>query len=303
MNDRHLKYILTIAEEGSITSAAQKLFISQPSLSALLSKVEHELGAVLFDRTGSRVTLTLAGECYVRAAASILKINEDMLRQVEALSSSKASILTIGCGRQLSTFLFPLILPEFSNKHPGVSIRLHEEKLSVLHQMICAGDLDIAFTFSLLKNTAMRSVQIFEEEVVLIAPTSFDIPAVEDSARRFPVVDLKDISDLPFALLSSGNWLRDIADTMFSDHNIKPDILLQSDNWQTCLGMVDRAEACTILSYSPLFSSVATDQLRRYSVKGSYFRPVYMYYRDTGSRDSAIANFVEIVTRVVQDIT
>lgn len=86
MTDRQLKYLITLAEEGNMTTAAQKLFISQPSLSYLLGHVEQELGAELFHRNTTPLTLTEAGESYVETARKILGIKREVKLCQERLS-------------------------------------------------------------------------------------------------------------------------------------------------------------------------------------------------------------------------
>ena len=96
MDFRELYYITMIADCQSITKAAQKLYISQPSLSHLVSKVEAELGVKLFDRTAYPITQTYAGERYVDTARQILRLNDNMRREFSDISEGTAGRITIG---------------------------------------------------------------------------------------------------------------------------------------------------------------------------------------------------------------
>ena len=104
---RQMKYLLTIAESGSITAAAEKLFISQPALSAFVRKTEKSLGAELFDRSTAPITLTYAGRIYIKTAERIVRIYEKMLRQLEDISEEKAGRLAVGMPVMLHAYCAP----------------------------------------------------------------------------------------------------------------------------------------------------------------------------------------------------
>ncbi len=108
MNDRQLRYILEIAREGGISQAAQKLYISQPSLSGLLAHVEKEIGAKLFDRSVTPIVPTYAGEKYIEAAEKILMTMEELQNLIGDIGQSRKGRMRVGCGPQHSPFIIPL---------------------------------------------------------------------------------------------------------------------------------------------------------------------------------------------------
>ncbi|AOT71326.1 LysR family transcriptional regulator [Geosporobacter ferrireducens] len=303
MNDRQLKYILTIAEEGNITTAAHKLFISQPSLSSLLANVEKELGIELFDRCITGMSLTYAGECYVDAAKKILNIKRELEHQIDDIQNCQKGNLLIGCGRQLSSFLFPMIIPVFKSEYPGFTVKLFEEKLSVLHDMLCYGNLDIAFTYLKINNKKLELLPLLDEEIVLMTPTSFEPPIViKKNEHRFPIVDFSVTEEHPFVLFKTGNHLRSIADKIFSDFGIQPNIVLETDNWQTCIGMVKKGEAFTILPFSALATKDLINNLNCYSIEGDYSRHIYVCYNKSTHVTKIIGKFISLTHKTINDI-
>jgi DNA-binding transcriptional LysR family regulator len=302
MNDRQLKYILTIAEEGNITTAAQKLYISQPSLSSLLANVENELGIKLFDRSISRISLTYAGECFVEAAKRILSIKAELEHQIEDIQDCQKGRLSIGCGRQLSSILFPRIIPAFRSKYPGFTVKLIEESLPVLHNMLSSGDLDIAFTYVDINNKKLECVPLFDEEMILMAPTSFKPSVViKKDGHKFPLVEFSDFDEKPFVLFKTGHNLRVIIDKIFADFGIHPNIILETDNWQTCIGMVTMGEAFTILPYSSIMGS-DSDGLNRYSIDGNYYRHMYIYYHKNIYLPKIIEEFINLAQIIINNV-
>lgn len=91
MNIKHLNYVVTIAQERNITKAAEKLFISQSSLSYALSSIEKEVGQPLFYRQKNGVIITQAGEKYVEAAQKILHIQDELMKELKILQSTPIS--------------------------------------------------------------------------------------------------------------------------------------------------------------------------------------------------------------------
>ena len=112
MNLKQARYIQTIAQEGSITAAARKLYISQPSLSQMLKQVEVELGTALFDRSVSPVHLTLAGEACLQAAEAILAANDRLERQLQEIRDESRGRLRLGISVQRGMQVLPLALPD-----------------------------------------------------------------------------------------------------------------------------------------------------------------------------------------------
>ena len=126
MNMKHASYILAVVEAGGFTAAAEKLHISQPSLSQTVRTVERHLGAELFDRSGKKTALTPAGQKYVEGVREMLSLERNLIGEIAELQSKGRSALCIGISASRSVSLLPLILPEFMRRWPHVSIELKE---------------------------------------------------------------------------------------------------------------------------------------------------------------------------------
>lgn len=199
MNERKLRYILEIAKEGSITIAAQNLFITQPSLSNLLISVEEELGTKLFDRSMSPMGLTYAGEKYVTAAEKILNTLEEFQRQVDDMNDSLTGQLNIGCGEHQSPFLIPVILPVMMKKYPGIHFKLFEGKWDILEIQLLKGALDIILYGRNITHPNIECIVLSNDEIALFTPLGFKpVNTRMQSGRKFPCIDLGAEDPLPF---------------------------------------------------------------------------------------------------------
>ena len=128
MDFRELTYITAVADERSVTEAAKKLYISQPSLSYIISKVEEDLGVKLFDRKTSPISLTYAGEKYVQTAREILRMRDGMRREMNDIGQGGKGRINIGIPTERAGYMLPKVIPVFRRDHPGVEIRLQESR-------------------------------------------------------------------------------------------------------------------------------------------------------------------------------
>lgn len=294
MTDRQLKYLVTLAEEGNMTAAAQKLFVSQPSLSSLLCHVERELGAELFNRGSNSLTLTPAGESYVEAARKILSIKREMENQISDITSAQQSTLQIGCGAQLSAILYPIILPEFIRAHPDVTLKLVENHFVNLCTQIARGELDLIVANRSVEDKTIDSRLLYREEIGLLAHHSISLQAERDAVHNNPVVQIEELKRLPFILVKQGQNLRTTIDDFFAAHNITPHIILETNNWDTCYRMVAQNIGFTIVPYNVLYGTMASESIRRYSLPGSWFREIRIFWSKRKYRSESLRHFVEL---------
>lgn len=293
MTDKQLQYILEIANEGSITAAAQKLFVSQPSLSALLAKVEEELGVKIFNRGETPLTLTYEGKYYIKAARSILGTQKEMYDILADIKHGDRGKVVVGCGQQSSSILLPLILPRFIADNPGIKLELIEDQVSVFEKMLMSDRVDLAFVTYPFQNELLDHTVLYHEEVVLIAPENFQPDAVErKSGHLFPVLDARTLRGNPFVLFKQGRFLRRMAERILEEFEVAPNVILETSSWETCLGMTRAGLAFTLLPCSPFLDTNLLHETRCFSIDGKYFREISLYYKKREFRPLAQEKFI-----------
>ncbi len=122
MDFKKLKYVLTVAEVQSISKAAAILYISQPSLSHVISNLEMELGIQIFNRTTTPISLTYAGERFVETAKEILNMNNKLKKEFSDISNARKGKIAIGIPSLRGSFMLPHILPVFHKEYPGIEL-------------------------------------------------------------------------------------------------------------------------------------------------------------------------------------
>lgn len=161
--NRNPEYFLTIVQERSISRAAEKLYLSQSSLSQHLSKLEEALGARLLDRSQSPLSLTAAGALYRSYLTSTLFSYQKFLGDLTELDTANRQTVRLGFGSWRGAQLTPELLPGFFRAHPQVRVDLHEFPVSELYALMDAGKVDFA-----VMNTAPAGVpEGFVNEVIV----------------------------------------------------------------------------------------------------------------------------------------
>lgn len=294
MTDRQLKYLITLAEEKNMTAAAQKLFVSQPSLSYLLSYVEKELGTELFNRNTNPLSLTEAGEYYIEAARKILSIKRDMENRISDITATHKSTLQIGCGTQLSAILYPEVLPAFIRNHPNVTLKLVEDHFVNLCAQFARGELDLVVANRPIEDGMVESALLYKEEISLIAPESARLKSTTDCTNINPIIEIDELRRIPFVLVKQGQNLRRNINEFFDAYNIKPHIILETNNWETCYRMVAQNIGFSIIPYTDLFKPLAESNISRYSLPGFPCRDIRIFWSKRNYRAENLIHFVTL---------
>ncbi len=271
MDYRTLRYIITVAEEGNISKAAQKLYLSQPSLSHCILKQEHKLGVTLFDRTRQPLQLTYAGERYIEAARKILDAREQLEKEMEDIANTKKGRVTIGVTGTFSAYLLPRVIHRFRTRYPNVNIALLEETLSRLESLLVAGKAEIAILMMPVQSEHLACEPLCDEEILLCLPEGH--PLVE--RFRIDGVDLSLMKEESFALYRKGMRVRKISDALFAGAGMIPRTLLESQTVETLLNFVSAGMACaflpkTVMTYAGISLGTACFSLGSPPVSSSF---------------------------------
>ncbi|WP_313757002.1 LysR family transcriptional regulator [Tissierella sp.] len=234
MELRELIYIITVAEHQSITKAASELYISQPSLSNFIIKTEERMGVRLFDRSTNPISLTYAGERYIEIARQMIRLNENLLRELRDISNGRKGRIKIGIPKERAAYMLPLMLPKFLEKYPGIEVKVTEARTSVLIDNVIKGQTDFVLIPSPMDKTNLETEFIYEEQIVLVGK--------EDIIRRSGCtinpnneIDITTIGNLPLLILKKGHGIRMTVEGFFSKYKIIPNISMElSSNLTAC---------------------------------------------------------------------
>lgn len=252
MEFRELTNILTIAEEGSLSKAAEKLFVSQSSLSQFLKTYETAIGCSLFVRTSAGMRPTEAGERVLEAARQILTIGDNLQNELWDIAHLSTGKITLGLTPFRGSFVLPAILPVFYQHYPKITVQTVEAKTQELEELLLRGAIDVALLTYPLINKKLPTEPAYEEEVYLAIQKDNPIlkKAILDKTTGRIFLHFKDVLEEPFIFLTKGQRLFQLAEDQFEQYGCKPNIIQKTQNPETSLRLAEKGLGIAFMAAS-----------------------------------------------------
>jgi LysR family hydrogen peroxide-inducible transcriptional activator len=205
MNLRDLRYLVAVDEHRHFGRAAEACFVSQPTLSTQIKKLERELGVELVERSPRHVLLTEAGRQVVERARVMLGEADTIATIARRAQDPEAGSLRLGLFPTLAPYLLPHVVPNIHARFPNLELLLVEEKTEVVLQRLRDGSLDAGILALPVPTDHLEVEVLFSEEFLLA------VPATHPLAEREGPVDASVLATEPVLLLEEGHCLRDQA--------------------------------------------------------------------------------------------
>ena len=240
MIDEHeWKYVLQAASEGTFPAAAKRLFVSQPSLSQSIKKIEGEIGLPLFDRSQTPLQLTAAGEIYVHKAREIQRIYHELLQETADLTGLKTGTLIIGSSRTRSSCYLTQPIIEFHRRYPGIRLMVKEHSVSELKTAVATGEVDFALLYEPLESSFGR-IPLLRERTLLALPAHH--PFVQKygqmNCEPYPTMSFARMHGQPFIRLQESRRMSQIYNDLCMETQCIPEVVFEANS------IVDAAELC-----------------------------------------------------------
>ena len=196
------RYIVAVAKELHFGRAAEKCFVSQPTLSVAIKKLEDELGVTLFERHQHEVSITPIGEAIVKQAELILNETNN-LKEIAALNKNElAGELKLGVIYTIGPYLLPKLIPIINKKAPDLVLLIEEDYTENLAKKLKAGDIDIAILANPFDESGISTELLYEEPFVVALPNGHAL-------TRKKKLSANDLLNDTMLLLKTGNCFRD----------------------------------------------------------------------------------------------
>ena len=228
MEIKEMNYLIAIAEERSISGAAQRLFMAQSSLSQFLTGMEHELGCRLFVRTSTGVRPTEEGRLMIEYAYQMLSEYHRVRDRIQDVGELVQGRVIMGISTFRGSFLLPPVLNAFRLEYPKVEVKIIEENSMVLEQMLQNGELDLALIVLPAKTLRGEVEFLMRDEICLITREGHPVlqyakPVPDGSLSQIPrCIDIRDAGQFEFLLSDMDTILGREARKIFRAHNMEP---------------------------------------------------------------------------------
>ncbi|MBQ9155984.1 MAG: LysR family transcriptional regulator [Eubacterium sp.] len=261
-------YFAAIVEAGSLTKAAENLYVSQPSLSQYLKRLETNLGVELFDHGTSPLRLTYSGERYYQHILHLMQLEKNLRREFQDIQNQESGRLRLGVALWRGACLLPDVFPFFHSQYPGIQMELYEGSSKQLESALIHDNIDLAIMNlpQSLNYDKLTCDIIIEEPILLALPTDHprvreltgqsaaaqsavgqSAPGQSASAGEYVRVPLDFLEEFPVILTKPGQNLTYEVRHFLSVHHIEPDILMETSNLTTAINLVASGMACTFV--------------------------------------------------------
>lgn len=292
MDIKNPEYILEIARQQSVTHAAEKLFVTQSTLSQYLLKLENELGTPLFSREKSGLVPTEAGHVYLHAARAVVQIQNAAEASIAALK--KEGFLCVGVSFWGLTLLTGL-LPAFKSRFPDITLRIFVDDYAHLKVMMQAGRIDLA-VISITEEDdrpAQGAVDLRREELVVALPREAAYCLEHPDAEFIPEKQLPQALDtLDFIALDEGASIRRIEDALFRRLMYRPHVICEVEREDSATRMVDAGVGAAILSQEDVRG---VRSIRSFRLDPPLYRENIMVLRRGVKRTEALTGLEELL--------
>nr|WP_303833078.1 hydrogen peroxide-inducible genes activator [Snodgrassella alvi] len=197
-----LRYIVAVAQEKHFGRAAQRCFVSQPTLSIAIKKLEEELGLALFDRSSNEVMTTEAGQRIVVQARRVLEEADRIKLMANQEQSELEGIFKLGLIFTIAPYLLPKLILSLREMAPGMPLQLDENYTDVLKESLKRGDLDAIVVAEPFHETGLETIPLYDEPFFVIVPKGHAFEQLDE-------VTPKQLGEERVLLLTEGNCMRD----------------------------------------------------------------------------------------------
>lgn len=305
---KRMRYVYTVYEEKSFSRAAEKLFVSQPSLSCMVKKVENSYGITIFDRTTNPISLTPEGEYYIRTVEKILKLEDDMRQHLRECSNGFVGNICFGGASYFCTVILSGFIKQFCSEYPNIRVDWLEMRNDELANQILQRKIDFALEVDRLEANGLDSLRFGVEEVILAVPAAFSVnetlrgsylrPGSEESRVR-SICDLKPVgmehfSDIPFVFLREGNDSYSRGLNICRNAGFKPNIAMLVDSSMTCYSLAAAGNGAAFIRSSVL-SIDPSSKLCYYRIDDPLsVRDITLYFRADGrsAAENTLLSFI-----------
>ena len=243
MDLRELRYLVAVADEGSVTAAAAATHVAQPSLSQAIRKLERELGAELLHRVGRGVVLTAAGEAVVTRARDLLRAADGIrvaVREVQGLLAGRLHLVSLPT---LAVDPVAGLVGSFRAAHPGVTVRVDQpESPGDLAAMVRAGRSELGVTELAVEMHDLRSVPLGWQELFAVLP-----PGAERRDRTDGPLSLDRLAALPLVTSPRGTSTRRLVDDALATVGRVPTVVVETDQREVIVPLVLAGAGAAVL--------------------------------------------------------
>jgi len=294
MNLKDLKYLVALADTGHFGRAAERTFVSQPTLSAQIKKLEDYLGVTLVERQPKNVQLTEVGKLVVARARRMLNEGEEIIALARNNTDPFAGKFKVALIPTIGPYLLPRVMPKLRKALPNLGLMLYEYQTEPLLQRLRDGEIDLGIMALPAPHDGIESRALYEEDFTVALPNDHPLCAKT-------TIKAQDLKGQTLLLLEDGHCLRDQALEVCSRVDVREPEDYRATSLETLRQMVVAGLGITLLPELAVESPFGSQRglaVRRFA-KPVPTRTVGAVWRKSSTRAAVIAAVCDVVDRVM----
>ena len=294
MNLQQLKYIMAIDRFRNFAKAADACNISQPTLSAMLMKLEEELDVRIFERSNKMVTLTAVGEKILRQAQTVVMETDRITEIVREEKGALSDAFSLSVGPTIAPYLLPKFIKHYRENHPSVALSISEMKANFMLDALLRGELDAGIAIADNVRPGILEIPLYSER--------FYVYLAESCWRKLPVFKPENLEHENMWIMKEAQCLRDSAFS-FCKMRSKGRHIYEAGSIETLIRIVDENGGYTIIPemHLPFLTEQQRANVRK--IEGDYLslRRVSLYIKDDYVREMMLNTVVNVLKAFMPD--
>lgn len=284
---KQLRTFVAVAETHKMSEAAKRLYLSQPTVSQIISELEKEYETTLFKRYPKQLELTVTGKLFWERALTVLNSYETLNQSMKNASIIRP--LRVGATLTIGDTMISELIEELTVRHPDISCSVYIENTKILEQRLIHNELDIAFVEGIILNDKIYTEPLMEDELTLIFSKTHPFAQKE-------TITAKDLTNGEFILREVGSGTRSIFETLMQNNHIPYRVKWESYSSTAILDAVTRNLGLGVISTRYIKNSDRPDLLSAYPMKDMPMnRFFYLCHNKHQPFNSQMADFKETV--------
>ncbi|WP_038330612.1 MULTISPECIES: LysR family transcriptional regulator [Empedobacter] len=293
MFDFRLKVFDTVAKRLNFTKAANELNITQPAVTKHIKEIELNLNIKLFERNGTKIKLTKAGEILLKYTEEIFSVYQKMEFEIGQLQEKQKGSLRLGASTTIAQYVLPPILAEFRKRFPEIQLSLVIQNSEKIEDLLANHKIDVGLIEAQIKNRTFHYFPFMKDEIVLVSRQNHSISIKNN-------IKLDDLKNIPLVFREPGSGTLETIDLALKSKNIKLNELnieIQLGSTESIKSYVLHSDALAFLSIQSILQELKNQTLTIIDIKNLVIERNFNFIIPEGEQSKLANLFIDFCNR------
>ncbi|SFB35096.1 LysR family transcriptional regulator [Clostridium frigidicarnis] len=289
MNERRMRIFYEVSNVLNMTRVAEKMFISQSSISQAINELEQELGVKLFDRVSKRLYLTYEGQVFYNYVRRILNLYDESICAINDIRSSNRGKLKIGASNTVGVYMVPRIARAFLDIYENVEVSTTIGNTSDICNLILKNEIDFGLVEGKVKNDEIITNSFFKDELVVIVPKNHRL-------ANKKLIRKEEIRNEKFIMREVGSGTRELIERKFKENDVEYNVFMELGNNEAIKNIVEAGIGISCISKQCLDHERIENRLKILNIVNlELSRDIYFIRHKDKNISTAMTNFMNIL--------